>query len=35
MVNDGILSGDTIIVKHQKTAVNGDRIVAITEKGQL
>ena len=33
MVEDGILNEDTIIVKHQKTAVNGDRIVAVTEKG--
>lgn len=33
MVDDGILDGDTIIIKHQNTAVNGDRVVAITEKG--
>lgn len=33
MIDDGILNGDTIIVKHQKTAINGDRIIAVTEKG--
>lgn len=33
MVNDNILNGDIIIVRHQKTAQDGDRVVAITEKG--
>lgn len=33
MVEDNILDGDTIIIKHQQTAENGDRIVAITENG--
>ena len=33
MVDDNILDGDVIIVKHQKTAEDGDRVVAVTEKG--
>lgn len=33
MMEDGILDGDTIIVKHQRTANDGNRIVAITENG--
>ncbi|MBU1085835.1 MAG: transcriptional repressor LexA [Candidatus Beckwithbacteria bacterium] len=33
MIEDGILGGDTILVKHQMTADDGDTIVAITEKG--
>lgn len=33
MVDDGIRDGDTIIVRHQKTAINGDRVIAVTEKG--
>lgn len=31
MVNAGILDGDQILVKEQKTAVNGDKIVALIE----
>lgn len=33
MVDDGISNGSLIIVKHQKTAENGDTVVAITEDG--
>lgn len=33
MEDDNILDGDVIVVRHQKTALDGDRIVAITEKG--
>ncbi len=33
MMEDNILDGDTIIVKHQQTAEDGDRVVAITEDG--
>lgn len=33
MIDEGILDGDIVIVKHQKTADNGDIIVAVTEKG--
>lgn len=33
MIDDGIVNGDTIIVKHQKTAESGDTVVAVTEKG--
>lgn len=33
MVDDGILDSDTIIVRHQNTAENGDKIVAVTESG--
>ena len=33
MIEDNILNGDVIVVRHQKTAQDGDRVVAITEKG--
>lgn len=33
MIEDGILDGDTAVVKHQLTANSGDTVVAITEKG--
>lgn len=33
MIEDHILNGDIIIVRHQKTAQDRDRVVAITEKG--
>lgn len=33
MVEDNILDGDTIIVRHQQTADDRDRVVAITENG--
>lgn len=33
MVDDNILDGDTIVIKHQPTAQDGDRVVAITEDG--
>lgn len=33
MIEDNILSGDTVIIKHQRTANDGDRVVAITEAG--
>lgn len=33
MIDDNILDGDTIVIKHQQTAENGDRVVAITEDG--
>lgn len=33
MVDDNILDNDIIVVRHQKTAQDGDRVVAITEKG--
>ncbi len=33
MIEDGILDGDTILVKHQMVADDGDTVVAITEKG--
>ena len=33
MIDDNILDGDTIIIKHQQTAENGDRVIAITEDG--
>ncbi|MBI5614504.1 repressor LexA [Candidatus Gottesmanbacteria bacterium] len=33
MEDDNILDGDVIVVRHQKTAQDGDRVVAITEKG--
>lgn len=33
MIEDNILDGDTIVVRHQQNALNGDRIVAITENG--
>ena len=33
MIEDNILDGDTVVIKHQLTAEDGDRIVAITEDG--
>lgn len=33
MIEDGILNGDTILVKHQLTAQNRDTVVAVTENG--
>src|SRR3989344_2920711 len=33
MVDMGILDQDIVLIKHQFTAVNGDVVVAITEKG--
>ena len=33
MIEDNILDGDVIVVRHQKNAQDGDRVVAITEKG--
>ena len=33
MIEDGILDGDTIVVKHQLTAEDGDTVVAVTEGG--
>ncbi len=33
MIDDGIADGDIILVQHQKTANNGDIVVAITENG--
>ncbi len=33
MIDDNILDGDTIVIKHQQTAQDGDRVVAVTEKG--
>lgn len=33
MIEDNILDGDTIVVKYQQTAEDGDRVVAVTEKG--
>lgn len=33
MIDDNILDGDLIVIRHQNTAENGDRVVAITEKG--
>lgn len=33
MIDDNILDGDTIVIKHQQTAEDGDRVVAITEDG--
>lgn len=33
MIDDNILDGDTIVIKHQNTAENGDKVVAITEDG--
>ena len=33
MIEDNILDGDTIVVKHQQTAEDGDRVVAVTEHG--
>ena len=33
MVDDGISDGSLIVVKHQKTADNGDAVIAVTEDG--
>jgi repressor LexA len=33
MIDDGIMDGDVILIKHQNTANNGDTVVAITEEG--
>lgn len=33
MIEDNILDGDIIVIRHQQTAQEGDRVVAITEKG--
>lgn len=33
MVEDGICSGDIVVIKHQLTAESGETVVAITEKG--
>lgn len=33
MIDDNILDGDIIVVRHQRTAEDGDRVVAITERG--
>lgn len=33
MIDEGIINGDIVVVKHQNTADNGDIVVAITEKG--
>ncbi len=33
MIEDGILDGDTVVVKRQLTAENGDTVVAVTEDG--
>lgn len=33
MIDDNILDGDTIVIRHQQTAEDGDRVVAITEDG--
>ncbi len=33
MIEDGILDGDVVVIKHQKTADNGETVVAITEEG--
>jgi len=33
MEDDNILDGDVVVVRHQTTAHDGDRIVAVTEKG--
>ncbi len=33
MVDDNIQDGDIIVVRHQNTARDGDRVVAVTEKG--
>jgi len=34
MIDDGIFDGDTVIIKEQKTAVNGDTVVAIINKNE-
>lgn len=33
MIEDNILDGDTIIIKYQQIAQNGDRVIAVTEDG--
>jgi len=33
MLEDNILDGDTIIIRYQQVAEDGDRVVAITEEG--
>lgn len=33
LVEDGIFDGDTVVIRHQQTAENGETIVAITEDG--
>lgn len=33
MTEDNILDGDTIVIRHQQVAEDGDRVVAITENG--
>lgn len=33
MVEDNILNGDIVVVRHQRSAQDGDRVVAVTEKG--
>jgi len=33
MIEDNIQNGDTILIRHQQTGNNGDRVVAITENG--
>ena len=33
MIEDGVLDGDTVVVKHQLTAESGDTVVAVTEDG--
>lgn len=33
MIDDGILDGDIVVIKHQKTADNGETVVAVTEDG--
>ena len=33
MIEDNILDGDTVVIRHMQTAEDGDRVVAITEDG--
>lgn len=33
MIDDGILDGDVVLIKHQNTAENGQIVVAVTEDG--
>lgn len=33
MIEDNILDNDIIVIRHQQTAENGDRVVAVTEDG--
>jgi repressor LexA len=33
MIEDGICSGDVVIIKHQKTADDNETVVAVTEDG--